>query len=76
MATELTHSSVYTVLTRFNECRNFSSPWRFKDFGQLSQSLLHDIRRADVDFGYDDHDGDVESKSNSQMFSINLSERK
>ena len=43
-----------------DEYGDFASSGRFKDAGKLGDGLLEDVGWADVNFGDDDHDGDVE----------------
>lgn len=52
-----------------DEDGDFPGPGRFEDAGELSYSLLKDLRWADVDFGDHDHDWDIERKGDSQMLS-------
>ena len=43
-----------------DEYWDFPGPWRFQDFGQLSDGLLENLRRANVNFSDDYHDWNVE----------------
>ena len=50
-----THSSVDAFLPVLDEDWDFASTRRFEDFGQLGNRLLENLRRANVDFGDDNH---------------------
>lgn len=45
-----------SLLTIFDEDRDFSGSGRLQYSSKLSNSLLEDVRRANVDFGYHNHD--------------------
>ena len=51
-----------------DEDGDFPRAGGFEDFGELGDGLLEDLGRTDVDFGDDDHDGDVEREGDTQMF--------
>lgn len=56
-----TYSRVDTVFAILDEDWNFSCSRRFEDLGQLRYGLLENLRRADVYFGDDHHDWDIQS---------------
>lgn len=64
------YSSIYALLATLDEDWDFSRSRRLEDFGQLSNGLLEDVRRANIDFGDYHHDWNVERKSNSEMLSV------
>lgn len=51
--------SIDTLLSVFDENGDFASARRLQDFTQLSDGLLENLRRADIDFGDDNHDRDI-----------------
>lgn len=61
-------SCVHTVLAILDENGYFPCTLRFQDFGELGYRLFEDLGRTNVDFGDDDHNRDIESKGNSEMF--------
>jgi len=63
----MTYSGIDTILTIFDEDRNFPSTWRFKDLGKLGHSLLQYIRRADIDFSDYAHHRHVECQCDTKM---------
>ena len=65
---ELT-SSLDGFLPVLDKDRDLSGTRRFEDAGELGDSLLQDLGRADVNFGDDYHDWDVECERDPKMFS-------
>ena len=66
-------SSLDALFSVLDEDGYFSCARRFEDFGQLSDGLLEDLRRADVNFGNDNHDWDIECEGDTQMLSVLVS---
>lgn len=66
-------SSLNALLSIFDEDRYFSCARGFQDFGQLSNGLLQDLRRAYVNFGNDNHDWDIECEGYTQMLPVFVS---
>lgn len=66
----MTYGCVDAFLTVLDEYRNLARSWRLEDLGELSDSLLQNLRWANVDFSDYDHDWDVQSQSNTEMLSV------
>lgn len=60
--------SVDALLPILDEDGDFVCARRFQNFSHLSDGLLKNIWRADIDFGDDDHYGHIKRQGNSQMF--------
>jgi len=59
------YGSVDAFLAVLDKYRNLASAGGFEDFRELSYGLLQDLGRADVDFGDDYHDRDVEGEGDA-----------
>ena len=57
------------VATVLDEDGDLSGSWRFENACELGNGLLENLGRTDVDLGYDDHDRDIQSQSDAEMFS-------
>jgi len=68
-----THSCIYALFVVFDEDGNLASAGRFEDLGELRNSLLKDLRWADIDFRYHNHDRHIERQSDTQMLSRMIS---
>lgn len=58
---------VYAILPVLDEYWDFPRSLGFQNLGKLSDSLLENLGRTDIDFGDDYHYRDVESESDPQM---------
>jgi len=56
------------LLAVLDQNGDFACPGGFQDAGYLGDGLFEDVGRADVDFGNDDHDGDVKGQSDAEVF--------
>ena len=57
------------LITVLDEDRNFLRSRGFQYACQLGDSLLQNLRWANIDFGYDDHDRHVQCKRDTQVLS-------
>jgi hypothetical protein len=62
-----TDSSVDAILSVLDEDGDLASTGGFQDLGQLCDGLLENLRRADVNLGDDNHDGNVQCESNTEV---------
>lgn len=70
-ANPLTHKlarRAHTLLSILDEDGYLFGSRGFQDLGELGDGLFEDLGRADVDFGNDDHDRDVEGKGDAEVF--------
>lgn len=65
---------VNALLAVADEGRYLPRVWALHDLLDLRYGLLQDVGRANVDFGDDDHDRDVQSQSNAQMLFAHTNE--
>ena len=49
---------------------DFASTGRLQDTGELRDGLFQDLWRANVDFGDDNHDRNIQSQCNAEVLSI------
>ena len=60
-------SCVNTFLARLDESWDLAGSRTLHNLGDLCQSLLQDVRWADVNLGDDNHDRYIESQGDTQM---------
>ena len=60
---------VHRLHSVFNEDWYLSCPLRLENADKLRNSLLQNLRWANIDLGDDHHDGHIQRKCNAQMFS-------
>ena len=58
--------------TILDEDGDFASTRRLQDTGELGDGLFQDLWRANVDFGDDNHDRNIQSKSNAEVLSVGI----
>ena len=66
--------SIDALFTVLDEYGNFSRSWRFEDSRYLLDSLLQDLWWTDVDFGYDNHDGNIQRQCDAQVLFTHANE--
>jgi len=56
----MTYGCVDALLAVLDEDWNLPRSWRLENLGELGDGLLQNLRWANVDFGDDNHDWDVQ----------------
>ena len=62
-----------SILAVFDKDWDFASTGRFQYSGYLSDGLLQDVWRTNINFGNDDHDWHIQGQGNTEMLSFLLS---
>lgn len=58
---------IYAFLLVLDEDGYLSCTRRLQNLGQLGDGLLEDMRRANIDFGYADHDRHIKREGDTKM---------